>query len=88
VAHLHCGQIDCRIQIHNGSAITQVKEQDNHVLVENALGEQYIFDRVIVATPTNKIEDFLNTEQFADDIALLKKFKFEQGQLVFIPIKR
>lgn len=70
------------IEIHNSSAITQVKEQDNGVLVENALGEQRIFDRVIVATPTNKIETFLNNEQFADDIALLKKFKFEQGQLV------
>ena len=70
------------IEIHNSSAITQVKEQDNGVLVENALGEQRIFDRVIVATPTNKIETFLNNEQFAADIALLKKFKFEQGQLV------
>ena len=70
------------IEIHNSSAITQVKEQDNGVLIENALGEQRIFDRVIVATPTNKIETFLNNEQFADDIALLKKFKFEQGQLV------
>ena len=70
------------IEIHNGSAITQVKEQENGVLVENALGEQRIFDRVIVATPTNKIETFLNNEQFSDDIALLKKFKFEQGQLV------
>lgn len=70
------------IEIHNGSAITQVKEQENGVLVENALGEQRIFDRVIVATPTNKIETFLNNEQFADDIALLKQFRFEQGQLV------
>ncbi|MGS0706695.1 FAD-dependent oxidoreductase [Acinetobacter sp. ANC 3781] len=70
------------IEIHNSSAITQVKEQDNGVLIENALGEQRIFDRVIVATPTNKIETFLNNEQFAADIALLKKFKFEQGQLV------
>ena len=70
------------IEIHNGSAITQVKEQDQGVLVENALGEQYIFDRVIVATPTNKIETFLNNQQFADDIALLKQFKFEEGQLV------
>ena len=70
------------IEIHNSSAITQVKEQENGVLVENALGEQRIFDRVIVATPTNKIETFLNNEQFADDIELLKKFKFEQGQLV------
>ncbi|NNG99523.1 FAD-dependent oxidoreductase [Acinetobacter sp. ANC 5414] len=70
------------IEIHNSSAITQVKEQENGVLVENALGEQRIFDRVIVATPTNKIETFLNNEQFSDDIELLKKFKFEQGQLV------
>lgn len=70
------------IEIHNGTAITQVKEQENGVLVENALGEQRVFDRVIVATPTNKIETFLNNEQFADDIALLKKFRFEKGQLV------
>jgi len=70
------------IEIHNSSAITQVKEHENGVLVENALGEQRIFDRVIVATPTNKIETFLNNEQFADDIALLKKFRFEKGQLV------
>lgn len=70
------------IEIHNGSAITQVKEQENGVLVENALGEQRVFDRVIVATPTNKIETFLDNEQFADDIALLKQFRFEQGQLV------
>src|SRR5699024_10130565 len=66
----------------NGSAITQVKEQENGVLIENALGEQRVFDRVIVATPTNKIETFLDNEQFADDIALLKQFRFEQGQLV------
>lgn len=70
------------IDIHNSSAITQIKEQDHGVLVENALGEQYVFDRVIVATPTNKIEQFLDAEQFADDIALLKQFKFEQGNLV------
>ncbi|CAB1207488.1 FAD-dependent oxidoreductase [Acinetobacter bouvetii] len=70
------------IDIRNGSAITQIKEQDNGVLVKNADGEERIFDRVIVATPTNKIEKFLDNEQFADDIALLKKFKFEQGQLV------
>jgi len=70
------------IEIHNGTAITQVKEQENGVLVENALGEQRVFDRVIVATPTNKIETFLDNEQFADDIALLKQFRFEQGQLV------
>ena len=70
------------IEIHNGAAITQVQEQEHGVLVANAAGEKRIFDRVIVATPTNKIEDFLDAQQFADDIALLKQFKFEQGKLV------
>ena len=70
------------IEIHNGAAITQVQEQEEGVLVANAAGEKRIFDRVIVATPTNKIEDFLDAQQFADDIALLKQFKFEQGKLV------
>ena len=70
------------IEIHNGAAITQVQEQEEGVLVANAAGEKRIFDRVIVATPTNKIEDFLDAQQFEDDIALLKQFKFEQGKLV------
>lgn len=70
------------IEIHNGAAITQVQEQEHGVLVANAAGGKRIFDRVIVATPTNKIEDFLDAQQFADDIALLKQFKFEQGKLV------
>ena len=36
----------------------------------------------MVATPTTKVEDFLDAKQFADDIALLKQFRFEQGDLV------
>lgn len=70
------------IEIKSGSAITTVKEQGEKVLVENDQGEAYLFDKVIVATPTTKIEKFLDTEQFAEDIALLKKFKFEEGDLV------
>ncbi len=70
------------IEIHSGAEITKVEEQGEHVLVENAQGEQFTFDRVVVATPTYKIENFLNNSQFADDIALLKKFRFEQGELV------
>ena len=70
------------IDIHSDSRITLVEQRGEHVHVENAQGEQFEFDRVVVATPTNKIESFLNNEQFADDIALLKKFKFEQGELV------
>lgn len=70
------------IDIQNGAAITRVQQQDQNILVENALGEKSYFDRVIVATPTNKIEEFLDPEQFADDLNLLKQFKFEQGDLV------
>ena len=70
------------IEIRGGSAITHVQQQEQGVLIENSQGEHYVFDHVIVATPTNKIEKFLDNEQFADDLALLKQFKFEQGQLV------
>lgn len=70
------------IEVVSGSAITKVEEQGEKVLVENTQGQQILFDRVVVATPTTKIEEFLEPTQFADDIALLKQFKFEQGELV------
>ena len=70
------------ISIVSGSAITSVKEQGDKVLVTNNEGKVIEFDSVVVATPTAKIEEFLDPTQFADDIALLKKFKFEQGDLV------
>ena len=70
------------IDIVSGAATTLVQQQGDQVRVENAAGYSKLFDRVIVATPTNKIEEFLDKDQFATDIELLKKFKFEQGQLV------
>ena len=70
------------INIQSGSAISKVTEHGDKVLVENNKGEQQLFDRVVVATPTTKIEEFLDPVQFADDITLLKQFRFEQGQLV------
>lgn len=70
------------IQIEDGSAITLVQEQGDQVKVENAAGYSKLFDQVIVATPTTKIEEFLDPVQFASEIELLKKFKFEQGELV------
>lgn len=70
------------IHIEDGSAITLVQEQGDQVKVENAAGYSKLFDRVIVATPTTKIEEFLDPVQFASEIELLKKFKFEQGELV------
>ncbi|WP_143223982.1 FAD-dependent oxidoreductase [Acinetobacter sp. ANC 5054] len=70
------------IDIQSGAAITKIREQDDKVIVENASGSHQEFDRVVVATPTTKTEAFLDPTQFADDIELLKKFKFEQGELV------
>lgn len=70
------------IEIKSGSPIKCVKELDGKVFVENKAGESHYFDKVVVATPTTKIESFLDAEQFADDIALLKKFRFEDGDLV------
>ena len=70
------------IPLQSGAPISKIQQQGEHVLVENANGYQGIFDRVVVATPTNNIENFLDNTQFADDIQLLKKFRFEQGDLV------
>jgi len=70
------------IDIVSGAATTLVQQQGDQVRVENAAGYSKLFDRVIVATPTNKIKEFLDKDQFATDIELLKKFQFEQGQLV------
>lgn len=70
------------ISIYSGSAVHKVEEQGDKVLVENMLGESKSFDRVVIATPTPAIEGFLKQPQFAEDIALLKQFRFEQGDLV------
>lgn len=70
------------IEIRSGSAIKNVTEQDDQVLVVNQSGDTSYFDRVVVATPTNNIEDFLDTDAYAEDLSLLKQFRFEQGDLV------
>jgi len=67
---------DALLRLHGGTPAFVDK------LVENAQGETFQFDRVVVATPTNKLDQFLNKDQFAEDITLLQKFKFEQGELV------
>ncbi|WOE31003.1 MULTISPECIES: FAD-dependent oxidoreductase [unclassified Acinetobacter] len=70
------------IEIIDNTVITKVQQRDQHVWVESATGQQYSFDRVVIATPTTKIEDFLDQDQFAEDLNLLKQFKFEEGDLV------
>lgn len=68
--------------IKSGSAIVSIKEQGDKVLVKNTELETLEFDRVVVATPTTKMAQFLDAEQFAEDLQLLQQFKFEQGDLV------
>ncbi|MCF9047351.1 FAD-dependent oxidoreductase [Acinetobacter nectaris] len=70
------------VDIQSDSAVTKVELQGEKVYVENEAGFKQLFDRTIVATPTNKLEDFLDKDQFAEDIELLKQFKFEEGDLV------
>lgn len=70
------------ITIYSGSAVEKVEQHAEQVLVENAQGQSLYFDRVVIATPTPVIEKFLQQPQFSDDLALLKKFRFEQGDLV------
>ena len=70
------------INIESGAAITRVHQQEDGVVVENSAGQSQTFDRVVIATPTTKVQDFLDNQQFAEDIELLKQFKFEQGDLV------
>ena len=70
------------INIQSGAAITHVHQQEDGVVVENSAGQSQTFDRVVIATPTTKVQDFLDNQQFAEDIELLKQFKFEQGDLV------
>ena len=82
------------IELRCDTPITLVEERGEEVYVETAHGDSASFDRVVVATPTTKIEEFLNKEQFADDIELLKQFKFVQGELVIhtdpivMPVRR
>lgn len=67
------------IDIVSGAATTLVQQQGDQVRVENAAGYSKLFDRVIVATPTNKIEEFLDKDQFATDIELLKNSSLSRG---------
>ena len=70
------------IEIQSATPIRLIEELGEQVVVETEAGASALFDRVIVATPTTKIDQFLNAEQFAEDIKLLKQFKFVEGELV------
>lgn len=69
------------IPIVSGSKVQQVHVEGNQVRVRNARGEQACYDYVVVATPTTQL-DFLDQQAFASELAILKQFKFDQGELV------
>lgn len=85
------------IQFISGSPVTRLQHVNEEgaakVLVANARGEQQLFDTVVVATPTNQL-GFLDEQQFGRELALLKQFKFDRGELWvhrdtrFMPAKR
>lgn len=70
------------IDLHSASPVAKIEQQGDQVRVDMLKGDHYLFDRVVVATPTPKMAEFLDAEQFADDLSLLSKFRFEQGELV------
>lgn len=51
------------INIQSGAAITRVHQQEDGVIVENSEGQSQTFDRVVIATPTTKVQDFLDNQQ-------------------------
>lgn len=82
------------IDLRSNTPVTLVEERGEQVYVESEQGEGNLYDRVVIATPTHKIDTFLNQQQFADDIELLKQFKFVEGELVIhtdpivMPVRR
>ena len=70
------------IHIQSGSPVTNVQQQGEQVWLQTQDGHAKHYDRVVIATPTVKMAEFLDPVQFAEDLALLEQFKFEQGDLV------
>ncbi len=65
----------------SGAKVQQVQQQGQQVLVRNARGEQGLYDYVIVATPTTQL-DFVDEQQFASELKILRQFQFDSGELV------
>jgi len=77
----------------SGSPVTQVKEQENGVLVVNDRHEGGVFDRVIIATQANQL-DFLQGESYDAEKAVLADVRYDHGELCvhsdsrFMPSRR
>lgn len=77
----------------SGAKVQQVQQQGQQVRVRNARGEQGLYDYVIVATPTTQL-DFVDEQQFASELKILRQFQFDSGELVihrdtrFMPVRQ
>lgn len=81
------------IAVISGAKVQQVQQQGEQVWVRNARGEQGLYDYVIVATPTTQL-DFVDQQQFAAELEILRQFRFDTGELVihrdtrFMPVQQ
>ena len=69
------------IQFYSDAKVTKVHCHPKGVIVQNSVGIEVDVDHVVVATPTHVI-DFLDEQQFAQELHLLRQYQFTQGELV------
>lgn len=65
---------------YSGAKVSSVKCAKDRVEVTNTQGISCIVDKVVVATPTHVI-DFLDEENFAEELKILRQYQFTQGEL-------
>ncbi len=75
------GALSRDLQHFSGSAVVEVVQRDDRVIVTNARGEGGRFDRVILATQANQL-DFLDDGQFAKEREVLSGIRFADGELI------
>lgn len=64
----------------SGSPVTALEQTADGVKVQNERGDGGLFDQVIVATPTNQL-NFIDQQQFSRELALMRQFMFDRGEL-------
>jgi len=69
------------IPIQSGKAVTHLAMRGEKVAVATD-GGSHLFDCAVVATPTNRLRDFVRDQSLVSDVELLEKFRFETGELV------
>lgn len=65
----------------SGSAVVSAESSNAGVLIKNSRSEGGLFDAVICATQANQL-GFLNQTAFARELAILRSFQFDSGELL------